>query len=119
MKKMTMMIVLAVAAAAALATVLSVAACGERSERAPSSAAEATFSVKGMHCASCPVTVRTAAKRLDGVYEARVDADQGRAWASYDPARTSPAAIAAAITDAGYASTPLANGGASRDKRAR
>ena len=95
--------------ALALGVLLGLAACSRDSEPPPASAAEATFSVEGMTCASCSVTVRTAAKRVDGVYDARADSNEGRAWASYDPQRTNPAAIASAITEAGYATTPLDN----------
>lgn len=95
--------------ALALGALLGLVACSKNSEPPPASAAEATFAVEGMTCASCSVTVSMAAKRVDGVYDARADTDEGRAWASYDPHRTSPSAIAASISDAGYATTPLAN----------
>ena len=93
--------------ALALGALFGLVACSKNSEPPPASAAEATFSVEGMTCASCSVTVRTAAKRVEGVYDARADADQGRAWASYDPQRTNPETIARAISDAGYATTHL------------
>jgi len=89
---------------------LGLAACNRSVEPPPASAAEATFAVEGMTCASCTVTVRTAAKRVEGVYDARAEADEGRAWASYDPQRTNPEAIARAITEAGYSATSLGSG---------
>jgi len=72
----------------------------------PAASVEATFDVHGMHCASCPVTVRAAAEHLGGVVSVRVDMDLARAWVTYDPKATTPAAIAQAITDAGYPATP-------------
>jgi mercuric ion binding protein len=66
------------------------------------STTEAAFKVEGMHCATCPVTVRAAAKSVAGVLDARVSMDKDTAWVTYDPARTDPAKIAAAITESGY-----------------
>ncbi len=62
--------------------------------------------VEGMHCASCPVTVRLAAERIKGVKKARVSMKQARAWVTFDPAITTATAIAAAITKAGYPARP-------------
>jgi mercuric ion binding protein len=62
----------------------------------------ATFAVDNMTCATCPITVRTAMSRVDGVRSVEVDFDARRATVSYDPARTTPEAIAAASADAGY-----------------
>ncbi|MBI2570356.1 MAG: heavy-metal-associated domain-containing protein [Candidatus Schekmanbacteria bacterium] len=96
------LLVLAVAAAVGLAA----CACNDRATPPPpASAAEAAFSVQGMTCASCAVAVRAAAKGVPGVYDARADAEQGSAWASYDAQRTTVQAIARAISDAGYPAT--------------
>ncbi|RLB58973.1 MAG: hypothetical protein DRI90_16045 [Deltaproteobacteria bacterium] len=67
--------------------------------------AEAVFTVEGMHCASCPVTVRTAAERVPGVAKARVSFEEARVWVTYDPAQASPDVIGRAITDSGYRAT--------------
>ncbi len=68
---------------------------------------EGVFRVDGMTCASCNVTVKIAAEKVRGVKSARADSDQGRAWVSFDPAVTTPAVIAAAISETGYEATPL------------
>ena len=68
---------------------------------------ETTFEVKGMHCPMCPVTVRTAAKKVPGVVDARISVEQERAWVTYDPTATTAAAIADAITKAGYPAKAL------------
>ncbi len=68
---------------------------------------EAAFRVDGMTCASCNVTVKVAAERVRGVQSARADSAQGRAWVTFDPAATTPALIAAAISGTGYQATPL------------
>jgi copper chaperone CopZ len=58
--------------------------------------------VEGMHCATCPVTVRTAARAVRGVVDVQVTMDPGRARVRYRPAETDPTRIAAAITNSGY-----------------
>lgn len=58
--------------------------------------------VDGMHCATCPLTVRTAARAVPGVVEVEVSMNPGRARVRYRPAETDPKHIAAAITDSGY-----------------
>lgn len=68
---------------------------------------EGEFIVEGMHCASCPVTVRVAAERVDGVKKARASVKEGKAWVTFDPAVTSAKAIADAITKAGYPARPI------------
>lgn len=62
----------------------------------------ASFIVDNMTCATCPITVRTAMSRIDGVRSVAVDFASKRATVSYDPARATPEAIAAASTNAGY-----------------
>jgi len=58
--------------------------------------------VEGMHCATCPVTVRTAARAVPGVLDVEVTMDPGRARVRYRTAETDPTRIAAAITNSGY-----------------
>ena len=58
--------------------------------------------VEGMSCSLCPITVRKALQRVPGVLEARVEFEAGRAHARYDPDKATPAALAKAVTDAGF-----------------
>ncbi len=62
----------------------------------------ATLAVSGMTCAACPITVKKALTGVPGVTRAQVDLDQRRAIVTYDDARTSPADLAKAVSDAGY-----------------
>ncbi|MFN3594317.1 MAG: mercury resistance system periplasmic binding protein MerP [Thiobacillaceae bacterium] len=62
----------------------------------------ATLSVSGMTCAACPITVKKALTRVPGVTKAEVDLDQRRAVVTYDDARTTPADLARAVSEAGY-----------------
>lgn len=62
----------------------------------------AFFRVSGMTCSNCQRHVRQAAEAVPGVDHAEVDLAGGRATVSFDPESTTPAAIAAAIAEAGY-----------------
>jgi len=68
---------------------------------------QARFKVEGMTCASCNVTVKIAAERVQGVVKAGANREKKSAWAVYDPSKTNPKEIAAAITKAGYPATPV------------
>ncbi len=72
----------------------------------------ATLAIEGMTCASCSVTVRKAAKHLDGVNSIKVDVDAGQAAVTFDPAKVSAQQIADRITDAGYKTTVATGQGA-------
>ena len=61
-----------------------------------------TLDVKGMHCATCPLTVKVVLKKQPGVEEVKMDADKHTAEVKFDPARTSPEIIAKVVTEAGY-----------------
>ncbi len=62
----------------------------------------ANFAIKNMTCATCPITVRRAMERVDGVHEVTIDFEAKTATARFDPKRTTAIAIAAASTNAGY-----------------
>jgi copper chaperone CopZ len=54
--------------------------------------------ISGMTCGSCPVTARTALKRLPGVLDAKVTLDDSLGVVTYDPRKVTPAQIAAHLT---------------------
>lgn len=58
-----------------------------------------TLKITGMTCGGCAVSVKMAAKKVDGVSEARVSYENARADVTYDPAKTTPEKIARAITE--------------------
>lgn len=62
------------------------------------------LSVPGMTCASCPVTVRAALKRVDGVKDIAVIGETD-IQVTYDDARTNVAALINATKNAGYPSS--------------
>jgi len=69
--------------------------------------ATAQFSIENMTCATCPISVRKAMKRVDGVKSVEVDFETKIATVVYDPAVTTPADIAAASTGVGYPATEI------------
>ena len=61
-----------------------------------------SLAVEGMTCAACVWRIEEAVSRVPGVHEAAVNLATERALVSYDPAEVTPAAIAQAVTEAGY-----------------
>src|SRR4029079_4946534 len=68
----------------------------------PTSAAEITFPVTGMTCASCVRRVEKALAKVPGVAEASVNLATEKAKVAYDPAAASPDQLRAAVEKAGY-----------------
>lgn len=62
------------------------------------------MTINGMSCGHCVSAVTGALSKVAGVTLDEVKI--GSATMSYDPSRTSPAAIAKAIEDAGYQAGP-------------
>ena len=58
---------------------------------------QTTLKVSGMSCGECAKTVEKEAKNIPGVKTAKVDQPKGEAEITYDPAKTSPEAIAKTI----------------------
>jgi copper chaperone len=61
-----------------------------------------TFTVDGMHCASCGLLIDDALEDLDGVASSATSLRTGRANVEVDPARCGPDAVIAAIAAVGY-----------------
>lgn len=57
-----------------------------------------TLKVEGMTCGGCEAAVKMAAKKVDGVKDAKASSEKGTAEITYDPSKTNPEAIANAIT---------------------
>ena len=62
-----------------------------------------SLAVQGMTCAACVWRIEEAVKGVPGVRAAAVNLATERAQITYDPAQVTPAAVANAVTDAGYA----------------
>ena len=63
-----------------------------------------TLGVPGMTCGACPITVKKAITRVDGVVLAKVDFDKRQAVVTYDDAKSDVEKIMQATANAGYPS---------------
>ncbi len=68
--------------------------------------ARVVMDVPSMNCSLCPISVKKALERVPGVIEAKADLATKTAEAKYDPDRTSPDALAKAVSNAGFPATP-------------
>ena len=64
-----------------------------------------TLSVPGMDCPVCPITVKNALTKVDGVSKAEVNFDKRQAVVTFDDAKTSVETLTKATKDAGYPAT--------------
>lgn len=64
-----------------------------------------TLDVPGMTCAACPITVKTALTKVEGVEKAEVSFEKKEAVVTFDDAKTTVAALMEATKNAGYPST--------------
>ena len=71
-----------------------------------------TFNVTGMTCSACSARVERAVKKMEGTAEVSVNLLTNTMTLAYDAAVTSPAAIIAAVEDAGYGASMKGAGGA-------
>jgi len=72
---------------------------------APNAEETVSFSVEKMTCATCPIAVRKAMERVDGVKEGKGDFDSKIAVVTFDAGITTANAIGAASTDVGFPAT--------------
>ena len=68
--------------------------------------AESALQLAGMHCAACAGLIENALARVDGVCAVQVSAASERASVTWDPERTRPSALIAAVRRAGYDAVP-------------
>ncbi len=64
-----------------------------------------TLSVPGMTCATCPITVKKAISKVEGVSKIDVSFDKREAVVTFDDAKTSVQKLTAATENAGYPSS--------------
>ena len=69
---------------------------------APNADQTVTFDVEKMTCATCPIAVRKAMQRVDGVKEVSVDFDTKTAIVTFDSSMTTAMEIGGASTDVGF-----------------
>lgn len=73
---------------------------------APAFAATKTvaLTVSNMTCAACPITVKKALNKVDGVQAVEVSYEKKEAVVTYDDVKTNPEALTKATEGAGYPS---------------
>ena len=64
--------------------------------------ASTRLTLEGLHCSTCAPTVEATLRAADGVHTASVSVGTGTAEVSYDPGRTGPEQLAAAVEAIGY-----------------
>ena len=69
-----------------------------------------TLGVEHMTCAACPITVRKALSHVAGVTQSTVDMEAHTATVTFDPGKTTPEALATAVSEAGFPAKVLRSG---------
>jgi periplasmic mercuric ion binding protein len=64
-----------------------------------------TLSVPGMTCAACPITVKKALSKVEGVSQVDVAFEKREAVVTFDDAKASVQKLTQATEDAGYPSS--------------
>jgi mercuric ion binding protein len=64
-----------------------------------------TLSVPGMTCAACPITVKKALTKVEGVSQVDVTLEKREAVVTFDDARADTQKLTKATEDAGYPSS--------------
>jgi mercuric ion binding protein len=65
-----------------------------------------TLNVSGMTCAACPITVKKALEKVQGVSKVDVRFENKQVLVTFDDAKTNTDALVKATTNAGYPSQP-------------
>jgi mercuric ion binding protein len=66
----------------------------------------AVLDVRGMDCATCPITVKAVLRKQPGVKDVKVDFTKRTAEVTFEPGKVSPEKLAQVVTEAGFPSTP-------------
>ena len=64
-----------------------------------------TLDVPGMTCSSCPITVKKALSKVDGVQQVKASFEKREAVVTFDDAKTSVEKLSLASANAGYPAT--------------
>ena len=76
-------------------------------EASAESEATSTFDVENMTCGTCPISVKKAMNRVEGVKSVEIDFKTKKATVVYDSNVATADQIAAASTDVGYPATEV------------
>lgn len=64
-----------------------------------------TLAVSGMTCAACPITIKKALSKVEGVSKTEVSFEKREAVVTFDDTKTSVQKLTKATADAGYPSS--------------
>ena len=67
----------------------------------------ATLNIDGMTCNGCVQSVKNALLRSAGVTDVQVSLEEKKAQVTFDEQTTTPAALATAVSEAGYEASEL------------
>jgi periplasmic mercuric ion binding protein len=65
-----------------------------------------TLNVPGMTCPACPITIKKALNKVQGVSKVEISLEKKQAAVTFDDTKTDSKALVKATTDAGYPSQP-------------
>lgn len=65
------------------------------------------YTVEGMTCLTCPLTVKAAIKKLNGINNVKVSLEERNAVIEFDSKKSNSTQIEKAIDDTGYKASPL------------
>ena len=68
-----------------------------------------TLDIPGMNCPACPITVKKALQRVEGVENVSVSYERREAVVTFDDAKANVETLINATTNVGYPSTVKAN----------
>ena len=68
-----------------------------------------TLAVPGMNCSACPITIKKALQKVEGVEKVAVTFEPKEAVVTFDDAKTTVGKLTEATTKAGYPSSPKAS----------
>lgn len=71
------------------------------------STARLTFTIEGMHCASCTMLIDEVLEDLDGVHRSTTKLSKRQTVVDVDPAVCTPEGIVTAIAEAGYSASAM------------
>ena len=84
---------------------LAFVACASLSSMAMATMQTVTLDVPGMTCSSCPITVKKALTKVNGVLQVKASFEKKEAVVTFDDSKTSVAKLSLATANAGYPAT--------------
>jgi len=84
---------------------LTIVAAAGLSNLAMAAVQTVTLDVPGMTCSSCPITVKKALTKVDGVQQVKTSLEKKEAVVLFDDSKTSVAKLSMATADAGFSAT--------------